>query len=61
MHYNTWDEMFTQAKWTEETDALSIYQSFEQVTDGRHARGVRYSVALVQTHATFSTMARWGS
>jgi hypothetical protein len=49
MHYNTWDEMFTQAEWTEETDALSIYQSFEQVTDGRHARGVRYSVALVLT------------
>jgi predicted transposase YbfD/YdcC len=33
----------------EEIDALSVYHAFEQVTDGRHKRGVRYNVALVLT------------
>jgi hypothetical protein len=34
---------------TQEIDALSVYHAFEQLTDGRHKRGVRYSVALVLT------------
>jgi hypothetical protein len=49
MHYNTLSETFAQADWAKEIDALSVYHAFEQVTDGRHARGVRYSVALVLT------------
>jgi predicted transposase YbfD/YdcC len=28
---------------------LSLYHTFEHLTDGRHARGIRYSVALVLT------------
>jgi predicted transposase YbfD/YdcC len=47
MHYNTLSEPFTPTQWAEEIDALSLYRAFEQITDGRHARGVRYSVALV--------------
>jgi predicted transposase YbfD/YdcC len=49
MHYNTLSEMLSQAKWAQEIDELSVYHAFEQVTDGRHTRGVRYSVALVLT------------
>ncbi len=32
-----------------EVDALSVYQAFEQIRDGRHKRGVRYSSALILT------------
>ena len=49
MHYNTLSETLAQADWAEQMDTLSIYHAFEQITDGRHARGVRYSVALVLT------------
>jgi hypothetical protein len=33
----------------EDMEALSVYRTLEQVSDGRHKRGVRYSVALVLT------------
>lgn len=33
----------------EEVDAHSIYAAFEQITDGRCKRGIRYSVALILT------------
>lgn len=49
MHYNTLSEAFAQSTQIEEVDALSVYHAFEQVTDGRQARGVRYSMALVLT------------
>lgn len=49
MHYNTLSEPVAQTQWAEEIDALSLYHAFEQIADGRHARGVRYSVALVLT------------
>jgi len=32
-----------------EIDALSVYRAMEQIQDGRHKRGVRYSVALILT------------
>jgi predicted transposase YbfD/YdcC len=46
MHYNTLNEPFVGV---EEIDALSVYHAFEHIIDGRHKRGVRYSVALVLT------------
>ncbi len=49
MRYNTLREPLAPTQWAEEIDALSLYSAFEQITDGRHARGVRYSVALVLT------------
>lgn len=49
MHYNILREKVAQTDWTQEIDALSVYHAFEHITDGRHARGVRYSVALVLT------------
>src|ERR1700694_1079934 len=33
----------------EDVDAHSVYAAFEQITDGRSARGIRYSVALILT------------
>lgn len=47
MNYNTLDRVLEQVKPGEEMDALSVYRALEQVPDGRHKRGVRYSVALI--------------
>src|SRR5436305_14345491 len=47
MNYTTFEEALKQADLPLEGDALSVYRAFEQVTDGRHKRGVRYSVALI--------------
>jgi predicted transposase YbfD/YdcC len=49
MNYNTLEEAMEQADWCQEVDALSVYQAFEHLQDGRHKRGVRYSVALICT------------
>jgi predicted transposase YbfD/YdcC len=49
MDYNTLSETVAQPQETLEMDALSVYHAFEQLSDGRHKRGVRYSVALVLT------------
>src|SRR5437763_17175106 len=32
-----------------EIEVMSVYRALEQVQDGRHKRGVRYSVALILT------------
>src|SRR5215467_14173019 len=49
MNYSTLDKALEQMKPGEEMDALSVYRALEQVQDGRHKRGVRYSVALIFT------------
>ena len=49
MNFSTLDEVLEQVKPGEEMDARSVYRGLEQVTDGRHKRGVRYSVALICT------------
>lgn len=49
MDYNTLEEAMEQVSWCQEVDALSVYQAFEHLQDGRHKRGVRYSVALIFT------------
>jgi hypothetical protein len=49
MDYSTLQEAMEQVKLTEEMDTLSVYRAMEQVQDGRHKRGVRYSVALIVT------------
>jgi len=38
-----------QVKLPMEIDALSVYRAMEHIHDGRHKRGVRYSVALIFT------------
>jgi len=49
MNYSTLNEAMEQYQLAEEIDALSVYRALEQVQDGRHKRGVRYSVALIFT------------
>ena len=49
MNYSTLNEAMEQVKLPEEIDARSLYRALEQVQDGRHKRGVRYSVALIFT------------
>src|SRR5947207_1342010 len=49
MDYSTLNEAMEQGKLVEGIDALSVYRAMEQVQDGRHKRGVRYSVALIFT------------
>ena len=39
MNYTTFEEAMKQADLPMEGDALSVYQAFEQVQDGRHKRG----------------------
>ncbi len=43
------DEAMEQVKLPVEIDALSVYRALEHIQDGRHKRGVRYSVALIFT------------
>src|SRR3981081_83430 len=47
MDYNTLAEAMEQGAGEQQIDALSVYRAFEQIEDGRHKRGVRYSVALI--------------
>ena len=49
MDYNTFQQTMEQITLLEEREALSVYRALQQVTDGRHKRGVRYSVALILT------------
>ena len=49
MNYIMLRESMEQVALPLEVDVLSIYRAFEQVQDGRHKRGVRYSVALILT------------
>ena len=49
MNYSTLKETGEQVQLPLEIDTMSVYRTFEQVQDGRHKRGVRYSVALILT------------
>jgi predicted transposase YbfD/YdcC len=57
MNYTTLQEAMKQAGLSQEIDALSVYRAFEQVQDGRHKRGVRYSVALILTLIVLAKLA----
>ncbi len=49
MNYSTLDQTMEQVNLPVEIDALSVYRAMEHIEDGRHKRGVRYSVALIFT------------
>ena len=49
MNYTTLEAALEQAGLAMEVDALSVYRAFEQIQDGRHKQGVRYSSALILT------------
>src|SRR5438105_1114206 len=57
MNYNTLQEVMEQVADEQQIDALSVYRAFEQVQDGRHKRGVRYSVALILTLIVLAKLA----
>jgi predicted transposase YbfD/YdcC len=57
MNYTTWQETMEQAEVPMEVAAHSVYRAFEQVADGRHKRGVRYSVALILTLIVLAKLA----
>src|SRR6266496_5253476 len=57
MNYTTWEEIIQEADVPMEGDVLSVYRAFEQVQDGRHKRGVRYSVALILTLIVLAKLA----
>ena len=57
MNDTTSQEALEQADVPVEGDPLSVDRAFEQVTDGRHQRGVRYSVALILTLIVLATLA----
>jgi predicted transposase YbfD/YdcC len=49
MNYSMLEEAMEQVQLPVEIDALSVYRAMEHIQDGRHKRGVRYSVALIFT------------
>ena len=49
MNYNTVKEARELAGWSAESEALSVYQAVEKLTDKRRAQGKRYSLALLLT------------
>src|SRR5438067_4098588 len=49
MNYSTFEERLEQVKMPGEIDAMSVSRALAHVEDGRHKRGVRYSVALILT------------
>jgi DDE family transposase len=57
MNDTTWQETMEEADVPVEGDPLSVYRAFEQVADGRHKRGVRYSVALILTLIVLAKLA----
>src|SRR5436309_15607641 len=57
MNYTTWQEALEETDEPVEGDPLSVYRAFEQVADGRHKRGVRYSVALILTLIVLAKLA----
>src|SRR6266568_4453634 len=57
MNYTTFAEAMKQAGLPVEVDALSVYRAFEQIQDGRHKRGVRYSSALILTLIVLAKLA----
>jgi DDE_Tnp_1-associated len=57
MNYTIWEEIIQDTDGAVEEDALSVYQAFEHVQDGRHKRGVRYSVALILTLIVLAKLA----
>jgi hypothetical protein len=57
MNYTTLQEALFQGELAVEVETLSVYRAFEQVQDGRHKRGVRYSVALILTLIVLAKLA----
>lgn len=57
MNYSMIGEARELAGWSAESEALSVYQALEDLTDGRRSQGKRYSLALVLTCVLLAKMA----
>ena len=57
MDYSTIAETLEQVRSSSQTDALTFYEVFEQVKDGRKKRGVRYRLALILTLIVLAKLA----
>lgn len=57
MNYNIVDEARELAGWSAESEAFSVYQAMQQVTDTRRDQGKRYSLALLLTCVLLAKMA----
>src|SRR5436305_12534333 len=57
MNYSTLQEAMEPVADEQQIDALSVYRAFEQIEDGRHKRGVRYSSALILTLIVLAKLA----
>ncbi len=65
MDYSTLAARIEQSHVSGETEALTLYEAFEQVKDGRKKRGVRYRLALILTLIVLAKSSRgnqfeWG-
>ena len=57
MNYNMLEVTMESVGGEQQIDALSVYRAFEQIQDGRHKRGVRYSSALILTLIVLAKLA----
>ncbi len=57
MDYSTLAARIEQSHVSAETEALTLYEAFEQVKDGRKKRGVRYRLALILTLIVLAKLA----
>jgi predicted transposase YbfD/YdcC len=57
MNYSIVDEARELAGWSAESEAFSVYQAMQQVTDTRRDQGKRYSLALLLTCVLLAKMA----
>ena len=57
MNYSTLQEAMEPVADEQQIEALSVYRAFEQIEDGRHKRGVRYSSALILTLIVLAKLA----
>ena len=57
MDYSTLAASIEQSPVSAETEALTLYEAFEQVKDGRKKRGVRYRLALILTLIVLAKLA----
>lgn len=57
MNYSMVKEARELAGWSAESEALSVYQTLEKLTDKRRAQGKRYSLALLLTCVLLAKMA----
>src|SRR5437763_14389860 len=57
MNYSTLQAAMEPVADEQQIEALSVYRAFEQIEDGRHKRGVRYSSALILTLIVLAKLA----